>query len=439
MLDLSRSRRGRRALFALLYLAEGAPIGFIWWAVPTRLREAGVPVGTIALLTSVIILPWAFKFLWAPLVDVLRGPRWGRRGWIVSAQLVMGLTLLPLAFTDWQTSLTLLFGLLIVHAFAAATQDVAIDAWAISVTPAEERGMLNGAMQSGMLIGRWLFGAGFLIVAHRVDDALVVFAMVAVIWVTTLSVLLASDVDEYRISEAGQARLRQRIRAFIATLMGVLRTPVTYLGIAVALIGFAGFKAVGDIAGPFLVDRGLSQGQVGHFFTGALVMMILGALAGGGIADRFGHARAMSVFVVLAAAVIFATSAVAWLTTGAHVGVVSGMLGVYLCAGLLTAAAYALFMEITDPRLGATQFSAYMGAINGCEAWAGFTAGQLAERFDYPLAFITVALASLLALPLIARLVRARGLITGGLPTSPADTAPVRPATSMRRRRSGPK
>ncbi|MCC5868754.1 MAG: MFS transporter [Gammaproteobacteria bacterium] len=406
-MDLSRSRRGRRALFALLYLAEGAPIGFIWWAVPTRLREAGVPVGTIALLTSVIILPWAFKFLWAPLVDVLRGPRWGRRGWIVSAQLVMGLTLLPLAFTDWQNSLALLFGLLILHAFAAATQDVAIDAWAISVTPVDERGMLNGAMQSGMLVGRWLFGAGFLIVAHRIDDALVVFAMVAVIWVTTLSVLLASDVDDYHIGDAG---VRQRIQAFLATLFSVLRTPVTYLGIAVALIAFAGFKAVGDIAGPFLVDLGLSQGQVGHFFTGALVAMILGALAGGWLADRFGHARAVSAFVVVAAAVIFATSAVAWLTTGAHVGVVAGMLAVYLCAGLLTASAYALFMQITDPRLGATQFSAYMGAINGCEAWAGFTAGQLAERFDYPIAFVTVALASLLALPLIALLLRARRL-----------------------------
>ncbi len=413
MLDLTRSRRGRRALFALLYLAEGAPIGFIWWAVPTRLREAGVPVGTIALLTSVIILPWAFKFLWAPLVDVLRGPRWGRRGWIVSAQLVMGLTLLPLAFTDWQSSLGLLFGLLVVHAFAAATQDVAIDAWAISVTPAEERGLLNGAMQSGMLIGRWLFGAGFLIVAHRVDDALVVFAMVATLWLTTLSVLLASEVDDCRAGDGEQAGLRQRIREFVATLAGVLRAPVTYLGIAVALVAFAGFKAVGDIAGPFLVDRGLSQGGVGHFFTGALVMMILGALAGGWMADRFGHARAVRAFIVLAAGVILATSAIAWQTPGAHVGVIAGMLGVYLCAGLLTAAAYAMFMQITDPRLGATQFSAYMGAINGCEAWAGFTAGQLAERFDYPVAFITVALASLLALPMITRLLRARADLSG--------------------------
>ena len=133
-MDLARSRHGRKGLFALLYLAEGAPIGFIWWAVPTRLREAGVPVGTIALLTSVVILPWAFKFLWAPLVDVLRGPRWGRRAWIVSAQVLMGLTLLPLAFMAWESSIGLLLAILLLHAFAAATQDVAIDAWAISIT-----------------------------------------------------------------------------------------------------------------------------------------------------------------------------------------------------------------------------------------------------------------------------------------------------------------
>src|SRR5690606_27910308 len=192
-MELTQSQRGRRVLFALLYLAEGAPIGFIWWAIPARLREAGVPVGTITLLTSVVILPWAFKFLWAPLVDVLRGPRWGRRGWVVAAQLLMGLSLLPLALLDWQDSLGLLFGLLLLHAFAAATQDVAIDAWAISITPAEERGGINGWMQAGMLAGRWLFGAGFLIVAQRIDDATAVVSMVAVIWATILVVLAASD------------------------------------------------------------------------------------------------------------------------------------------------------------------------------------------------------------------------------------------------------
>jgi MFS transporter, PAT family, beta-lactamase induction signal transducer AmpG len=188
----------------------------------------------------------------------------------------------------------------------------------------------------------------------------------------------------------------------------VLRRPTTWLGIALALIAFAGFKAVGDIAGPFLVDQGLAQAQVGHFFTGALVAMIVGALAGGWAADRFGNVRAIRAFVVTAVLVIVFTSIATQLADAGHAIIVAGMLGVYVCAGLLTASCYALFMQLTDPKLGATQFSAYMGAINGCEAWAGFTAGQLAERFDYPAAFVTVALVSLLAWPLLGRIRRQR-------------------------------
>jgi MFS transporter, PAT family, beta-lactamase induction signal transducer AmpG len=63
-------------------------------------------------------------------------------------------------------------------------------------------------------------------------------------------------------------------------------------------------------------------------------------------------------------------------------------------------------MQLTDPKLGATQFSAYMGAINACEAWAGFSAGQLAERFDFPVAFVALAVVSLLAWPLFGRIGR---------------------------------
>lgn len=398
-IDLARTRGGRRLLFALLYLAEGAPIGFIWWAIPTRLREAGVPVETIATLTSVIILPWALKFLWAPLVDVLRGPRWGRRAWVVAMQGVMGLSLLPLALLDWQASLGLLFALLLIHAFAAATQDVAIDAWAISVTPREELGGINGFMQLGMLSGRWLFGAGFLLVAHRINDFTAVLAMIGVIWTTTLVVLLASD----RVEEPAGPGAR-RFAAFLATLGNVLRRRQTWLGLGLALMAFAGFKAAGDLAGPFLVDLGLATADVGWFFSAALLAMIAGALLGGRLADRLGPATASRRLVLLTAVVIAATSGITVTGAAAWPWITAGMLGIYACAGLLTASGYALLMRLTDPRLGATQFSAYMGAINACEAWAGFSAGQLAGRFDYPLAFLAIAALSLLALPLLARL-----------------------------------
>lgn len=95
-MNLLATPRGRRLLFLGLYFVEGAPIGFLWWALPTVIREAGGDVAQIGGLLSLLVLPWGLKFLWAPLVDVLRGPRCGFRSWIVAAQLAMTLSLLPL-------------------------------------------------------------------------------------------------------------------------------------------------------------------------------------------------------------------------------------------------------------------------------------------------------------------------------------------------------
>ncbi|HVS10094.1 MAG TPA: hypothetical protein VMS76_09495, partial [Planctomycetota bacterium] len=86
--------------------------------------------------------------------------------------------------------------------------------------------------------------------------------------------------------------------------------------------------------------------------------------------------------------------------SGAAVFVPLGAL--YLAIGLFTASSYALFMDLTDPRLGATQFSAFMGATNLCESWAARSASLAAPRFGYPAAFLGLALVSLAALPLLA-------------------------------------
>ena len=148
----------RRVLFAALYLSEGAPIGFIWWYLPTRFRAAHIPIEQITALSAALVLPWTLKFLWAPLIDAWRARGGTARSWIMAAQIVMGLALLPIAGLDLRSDLSLVFPLLLIHAIAAATQDVAIDTLAIAVTGAHERGAINGWMQAGMLVGRSVFG-----------------------------------------------------------------------------------------------------------------------------------------------------------------------------------------------------------------------------------------------------------------------------------------
>jgi len=387
---------GRAAFFALLYASEGAPIGFIWWALPTLLRTEGVPVEQITGLTAVLVLPWATKFLWAPLVDV--GGH--RRRWIIGAQALMGLWLLPLLWLDPVADFGWWRVLLLLHGFCAATQDVAIDALAIATVPAGERGRINGYMQAGMLAGRSLFGGGLLVAAATLGTRGMVVALIAAIWSTLTLVALAREPAEVRARATG--------REFGAVLGAALRRRTTWLGLAFALTGAAGFEAAGALAGPYLVDRGVAAGSIGWFFGAVVVTaMVAGGLAGGRWADRVGAGR------VIGGAVLWFTASLCLLAaldqwgnpgTGGRLLLLGAM---YAGVGVFTAASYALFMNLTDPRLGGTQFSAFMAATNGCESWSAAAGGRLAAGPGYPAAFVGLSLVSLAALALVGGISRA--------------------------------
>ena len=62
------------ALLLGLYLSQGLPFGFFTQALPVLMRQQGVDLGTIG-LANLLALPWALKFLWAPAIDRVPGPR----------------------------------------------------------------------------------------------------------------------------------------------------------------------------------------------------------------------------------------------------------------------------------------------------------------------------------------------------------------------------
>ena len=404
MPNLLSSRRGRRILFTALYLSEGAPIGFIWWALPTKLRLAGIGLETITMLTSLLVLPWIFKFLWSPLIDAVQTSRWTLRSWILAMQMLMGCSLLPLLIWDISADPARLIPFLLLLTTAAATQDAAIDALAIRTVPPGERGSVNGWMQLGMLVGRSALGGGALLLDQRIGPAAVVLLLVAVIWSGSILVFLSAECTH--ASEEKQS-IRQRLRALQPRLESTVRSRTTWFGLLFGALAGAGFEGVGAVAGPYLVDKGFSQDEVGSFFAFHFVVaMGGGALLGGYIADRLGTRRAVFHFLLLLSASIFALAA---LGTGLHyshgIWFLSTMILFYVLVGSFTASSYALFMEITDPALGATQFSAFMGATNGCESWSSYFVGKTVPAVGYPLAFAVLTFVSLAALPLLRYLV----------------------------------
>jgi MFS family permease len=192
---------------------------------------------------------------------------------------------------------------------------------------------------------------------------------------------------------------------FVTAITGMARLRATWLGLAFALVSAAAFEATGQLAGPYLIDRGVASDVVGLFFGVCVVgAMLVGGLAGGVLADRRGRIdTALAGLTGFVGAIVLLSMADLGGATGR--AVLIGLLTVmYFFVGLFTASTYALFMDLTSPRLGATQFSAFMAGTNACESWTAWAAGALVVAYGYPQAFLTMCAVSLVGLPLLHRL-----------------------------------
>lgn len=386
----------RKFLFSALYLSEGAPIGFLWVALPTRLRSSGVAIDSITAFTALLILPWTMKFLWAPLIDLFHGRRWSLRLWVISMQAIMCLSLLPLLWLDLTADFSWITSCLLIHAFAAATQDVSIDALCIHVTNPTERGSYNGWMQAGVLVGRSIMGGGALILVQYLGQTMVVLLLLAC---TSFSMFLLLGSRMPDGMEGKDNALSHRFWEILDLVRQALLLRQTYIGVAFALFAGAAMKSLEVIEGPFLIDRNYAEAEIGLFFSVPVIgCKILGSLLGGWLADRFGHrlcvggSLIVGVFLIMALA---CSDLIIGEQGGEHLFVLLGMIA--FVVGIFTAASYAYYMDLTLKGLAATQFSGYMGAINGCEFWSGWLIGQIIAEANYFHGIMTMCSVSLLA------------------------------------------
>ena len=107
-----------------LYFAEGLPYFIVNTISVVILKDLGMDNSRLALLTSLIGLPWLIKPLWSPFVDIFKSKRW----WIVTMQLLMAAAVALLAITLPASSpFTWTLILFVITGFASASHDIAAD------------------------------------------------------------------------------------------------------------------------------------------------------------------------------------------------------------------------------------------------------------------------------------------------------------------------
>ncbi len=165
--NLLDTTNGRFLTFGILYISEGIPFGFTSIAMVAFMRQQGIPLDQIGAFAGAMFLPWAFKWAWAPLIDLIKLPRLGgRKAWILFCTSMMIVTLMVVAKIDFAANFDLLLAMIVLNNIFCATQDVAIDSLAVHALKENERGRGNGFMFGGQYLGIGL-GGGAAIWVYR--------------------------------------------------------------------------------------------------------------------------------------------------------------------------------------------------------------------------------------------------------------------------------
>ena len=133
---LVESRWQRRVTLCALYFAQGVPWGFMLITLPSYLAyHYQVGDNEIGNLKAIILIPWSFKLIWAPIMDSFTIRSMGRRRpWVIGSELMMALTLLGfIGLGDPSQELQFILYMYFLHNCFASLQDVCTDALAVDV------------------------------------------------------------------------------------------------------------------------------------------------------------------------------------------------------------------------------------------------------------------------------------------------------------------
>ncbi len=160
-LILSESRNLRLFSFFLFYFGQGLPVGLTVTAIPAWMAANGVSDGQVGQLVAWAYFAWTYKFVVAALMDRFTYLPMGRRRiWLIGAQFLMSGGFVAAALLDpGPTDYTVLVAVTMLVMTGAATQDVAVDGLAVDVLPEKEQGTASGFMFGGQAFGMASAGA----------------------------------------------------------------------------------------------------------------------------------------------------------------------------------------------------------------------------------------------------------------------------------------
>jgi MFS transporter, PAT family, beta-lactamase induction signal transducer AmpG len=290
-------------IMCLLGFSSGLPFLLVSVTLALWLKESGIVLKDVTMIASAG-MSYAFKFVWAPLLDHWRLPLFARlgqrRGWLLFAQLgvIAGLLLMAM-LTPHRLEPFVLATLLV--AFMGATQDIAIDAYRIEIAPPSAQGALVATYALGYRLGLLVAGALALILADHIAWTWVYLLMAIAMLLPLVTTLTMHEPDVYRSAPVSwRGAMRESVIDPFADFFRRYGWGIAGLTLLFILLFKLPEQSIGTIFNPFMRDMGFSKTEIGAVTKIYGVWVgITGAFAGGAAVARWGAWRTLGVAIVL--------------------------------------------------------------------------------------------------------------------------------------------
>ena len=376
MLSLSKNPKLKYLLFGNIYFANGiqGAIGMVLLIV--YFTEKDISIATTTMVAGIASIPFTFKFLFGPLTD--RFLKQGRKPFVITGGITAGLAMIGLAFIDPAVSLVPFTFLLFISVIGIVILDVAADAWAIQITKVNEHGKINSAMFASMF-GGVIIGVIFLSQVAKFYSYNLIFVIGGIIILLTM--ILPLFVKKETIFKKPPKIGKLLIKEF--------KKKNTLIISLFSFLAAMNFGILLFIIPEYMMNvLKLDVSQIGLMTSLFYFGVIFGAITGGVLADKYGRKKILAIglfgTMIVSSLLIFADS---WMI----LAIIYPIIG-FLQASTTFSALMALFMDVTNPKIGGTQYSILTSITNLGDYSMGIISGSLLVFLGYHRFFLYAAL-----------------------------------------------
>jgi predicted MFS family arabinose efflux permease len=357
-----------------LYIAQSIPMSFFSTVIPVIMRQEKYSLESIGLL-QLVKLPWILKFLWAPLIDNNSRTSGRLRSMIIISEIFYALVILSIGLFDLQTDFKLIILLMILAFIASATQDIAVDIFAILQLDPSERSLGNSMQSAGSFVGS-LFGTGVLLIAYYYFGWTNLLIMLSAFVVFAIVPMLL-----YRRPVEIDPEVHKNVS--LADIYRFFAMKGKHKRVLILVFAYSGIIGILTMLKPYLVDLGYNVKQIG-FMSGIFGTSTgaLSALAGGFIIRKAG--RKLSMYIFLLAALMAASWF--WFLSLSVPSVYSLYFGIGLLwgsYGLLSVGIYTTSMDIVRKGREGTDFTIQIVITHLSSLIIAVTSGKIGDMIGY--------------------------------------------------------